>query len=729
MTRFIPAATSASALRALGGIGAVLVLAVAASGCASSGPAATPTADPFAGLADRSDQAFREGLEAYGQGQYRDALTAFERAKVLSPSGDPKIIQMIDRTRAAMAPTATPVPPTATSVPVPPTATPVAMATQTADGELGRRYFGQVTLAMVPGRETDVPAAKEFFFQDQVGLRIEGLKQHVRLPFTMRVFNTDTAKLVAAVESDGDTTFPSPTAQATATPRTSNVASRVAQAAAAGSPTAAPTATTDSSIGITRFWDTYVWYHKGGEEPGRYRVELFANGVLTHSFDYTVGTVPVPTPEVAAPTAPALDASPSVPTVEPEPIAPPPPPAPVVTRPQPAPAAPAPVAAPTAPAPTPAPTVVPSPTPLPAPQMAAATTIGGLPAGLDVNPNDGRVFVADGSGVLWTTDPAHPTTFNRPTTLGSLPVDVAVDPTTNFVFVSARNESAVLVLDGSARRLASIQMPVAPGDLQLDAKLGLLYVVLPERQSLAVVDARAGRVLKTIESVPQITSLAIDAERHVLYATHLGGQLTVVDVAAMQVTARFTMTGAGLSGVAAARGLVYGINPATHELAVAEPLSQGVLRYTLAAEPAAVAASEATGSVYVLASKPNAIVRLDPSDGSEVGRVNLPERSGRFGIQASDQADFHGLRARMVLDRADESLYVTLPEAGSLSAVPTEQFPPLDHDIPWVETPRPALVATIPGVIRPGAPALPSQPAPALQAQTQLTSPDAEEAN
>src|SRR3984893_18638101 len=148
MTRLHPAAPAARTLRALIGIGAALVLAVVASGCANNAPPA-PTPDPFAGLADRSDQAFRQGLEAYGQGQYRDALTSFEQARTLSPSADPRIDQMIERTRGAMAPTPTPVPPTPTEVAVAPTAVSLIMSTLTPDTELGNRYFGQVTLAMV----------------------------------------------------------------------------------------------------------------------------------------------------------------------------------------------------------------------------------------------------------------------------------------------------------------------------------------------------------------------------------------------------------------------------------------------------------------------------------------------------------------------------------------------------------------------------------------------------
>src|SRR5881227_211032 len=139
MTRLHPAAPAARTLRALLGIGAALLLAVLASGCAA-GAAPAPTPDPFAGLADRSDQAFRQGLEAYGQGQYRDALTAFEQAKTLSPAADQRIDQMIDRTRSAMAPTPTVVPPTPTAAPVAPTATPVAMTQEAADTDLGQRY-------------------------------------------------------------------------------------------------------------------------------------------------------------------------------------------------------------------------------------------------------------------------------------------------------------------------------------------------------------------------------------------------------------------------------------------------------------------------------------------------------------------------------------------------------------------------------------------------------------
>jgi DNA-binding beta-propeller fold protein YncE len=711
MTRLYSAATVARASRALVGLGAAFVLAVLASGCVGSSTPA-PTPDPFAGLQDRSDQAYRRGLEAYGQGQYRDALTSFESARTLSPSGDQRIDQMIERSRAALAPTATPVPPKPTEVPVAPSPTPVLMSTLTPDTELGRRYFGQVTLSMVPGRDSDAPAATQFFYQDQIGLHVEGLKQHLRLPFTMRVFNADSGRLVAEVNSEDTVSAVATKVVQVGDPKLST-ATPIGKANPAASATATPLESK-----LARFWDTYVWYHQGGEEPGRYRLELFANGILTDSFEYTVGTVPIPTAEPTL--APALDPTPALPNVQTAEMVPPPPAVPS-TRSSGSTSAAAPVSRPAPPEPT----AIPTPTLVPTPATASANTIGGIPAGIDINPNDGHVFIADGSGVVWTTDPQHPARFNRPVNLDRLPVDLAIDRSTGFVFVSARNESSVLVMDASGRRLSTIAMPVAPGDLRVDSDLGLAYVVLPERQALGVIDTRAGRLLRTIDGMPQVTSLALDPLRHMLYVSHLAGQLTIIDGPSGQVTARPTVTGVGLASVATSRGLAYAVNTATHELAVIEPVALSVSKYVLPAEPAALAASEDSGAVYVLASRPNTILRIDPVDGTQVGAVNLPDRSGRFGVGLVDQGNFQGLRARMVLNPADESLYVTLPEAGSLSVVPTSLFPPLTQDIPWVETPDAPVFASIPGVVRPAAAADPDQPAPAVRA-AQATTPNGE---
>jgi hypothetical protein len=450
---------------------------------------------------------------------------------------------------------------------------------------------------------------------------------------------------------------------------------------------------------------------------------LFAANVLTNVFDYTVGTVPVPTPEPIVAT-PAPEPSPSVPTLEPAPAPPVPAPAPVAPRT-------APVASgPVVPVATPQPTPLPTPTVVPTPAQAYTTVVGGAPAGLDVDSNTGRFYLADSSGVIWSADAPdgqQRPTLSTPFNIGArLPVDLAIDKTTGYLYLSTRvcapaAPGCILVVDGrNGTLIKSISLPGAPADLRLDHELGLLYVSIPERQALGEVDIRGGRLLQTVNGLPQITSLALDPLRHTLYAAHLAGQLTVVDVPSGQVTGRFSLTGAGLSSVATARGLAYAINTATHELAVVEPFSQSINRFLLSQEPSAVAAAEDTGAVYVLSSRSDVMLQLDPTDGSELGRVLLASRSSR---PVAGGAGVQTLRPRMVLNASDDTLFASLPDAGTLAAVTIDQFPTLARAIPYVDVPDYAMADVIPGVLQPAAAALPAQPAPSFRAQAPAPQP------
>jgi hypothetical protein len=648
-------------LRALVGFGALVAVVLVASGCASSSQAPAPTPDPFSGLADRSDQAFRQGLEAYGQGQYRDALTAFEQARTLSPSADQRIDQMIDRTKAAMAPSPTPVPPTPTEVPATPTTIPVPVNQQKPDTDLGQRYFGNVTLAVVPGKDSDAPAATQFFFQDQMGLHIEGLKQHLRLPFSLRVFNSDTNELVAQVNSE-DASGATPQAKLTTQPSP-------VPAAAFDPLSVTPTSVPAPALQVVRFWDTYVWYHTGGEQPGRYHLELYANGILTNTFDYAVGTEPAQ-----------------------------------------------PVAAPQPPAPTPVP---PTPTPIPTPATAYTTQVGGVPAGMDTDSYTGRSYMVDASGIIWTTDTV--TGAERPSlgtpwygVQGARPVDLTIDQSTGYLYVpvtacnpknqAPHNSNCVVALDG--RNGGSVLRSVpgddqgdgldgAPTQVRIDSDLGLLFVSIPAAQEIQEIDIRSGHTTGRFKDAPSpaspITSLALDPYRRALYVAHMDGEVTVFDETSGRFLARPAITSAGLASVATARGLVYGVNTVNHELAVLEPVSGIQYRFPLSQEPAAVAASEETGAVYVLSSRNDVILEVDPTDGSELGRVLVNARSGHLNLDPS--ANVQTLRPRIALQEGSDKVFASLPDQGSVAAVGNEEFPTLAHTIPFIGAPQQPLVA------------------------------------
>jgi hypothetical protein len=139
---------------------------------------------------------------------------------------------------------------------------------------------------------------------------------------------------------------------------------------------------------------------------------------------------------------------------------------------------------------------------------------------------------------------------------------------------------------------------------------------------------------------------------------------------------RLTLSTAGLYGVATARGFVYAINTSTKELFAVDPSTREFTTYTLAEEPAAVVAGENSGTVYVLGARSESVMRIDPANGSLVGRVLLPDRSARFGVRPQ-QRDFQGLRTRMAINWEDETVFVTHPEIGSLSVIPEVLFPQL----------------------------------------------------
>ena len=206
-------------------------------------------------------------MRLYTLEQYTAALDAFTQARLLSPTHDARTDEMIATVSKALTPAPTPGPPTAdaaaaVSVDQPSTVAPLA--------DLGEAYFGSVMLTVVPGPNWVPVPMSSFFEQDQLGLFIQTLNQRLHLPFTLRVFDLSGPRLAAEVRSEAGSTDAS-----------------------------AP------SSAFARFGDQMVWYHEGGEPPGHYRAELYAGDVLTHVFDYAVGTVPIPLPTREATPRPA----------------------------------------------------------------------------------------------------------------------------------------------------------------------------------------------------------------------------------------------------------------------------------------------------------------------------------------------------------------------------------------------------------------------------------------
>lgn len=620
--------------------------ALALASCSSS-PTPTPTPDPFSTVAQQAEQAYQQGLDLYQQGDAVGALQAFQRAQLLSPGDDARIDEMVQRLKAQLTPTAAPAP--ATPVPQP---TSISENPATPSTELGDAYFGQVLLTIVPGHETVPPAMAQFSDQDQIGLYIEKLNERLHLAFELRIFDATSGQLLVDASS---TNMQTAASVSTRTP--------VGIATRGAASTSTPRSVRQN---LVQFLKSFVWYHQGGDPPGQYHAELYAGDVLTHTLEYVVGRAPVAVPtDTPAPTrvsqpVPVAVAQPAPPTPQAQPVpqtsAPPPQSA--------APARPAPVAPPQQSLP-PEPVDVAQPEATPV--SATRVIMSGGPAALDVLESSGELYVADRSALVWGVNHDQPT-LKRPFTVSGQPIGLAADASTGRLYIAVRSQPTVVVLDASSgEQIADIPLPANPGDVRLDPTLGLLFVVIPENETVETIDVRNAKVVQSIAGLPVVTGLAVDQETHTLYVSQLDGQLSVIDEQSGQITSRLKLSDVGLTGVATSGGRVYAVNTPGQELLSVDPSTGEVRHLQLGSEPTAVVVGPQSGAGYVLELTANAVVRLNLSDGTELGRVDLGGTQQEAPSLHPDQLWY---RPRMAISASDESLYVTEPQADALALLP-----------------------------------------------------------
>jgi len=313
--------------------------------------------------------------------------------------------------------------------------------------------------------------------------------------------------------------------------------------------------------------------------------------------------------------------------------------------------------------PTPAPRPTPGP-PAPRPPTAGTLVIDGGPSAAAVSPRSGILYVADRTGAIWSIDGAPPT-LRRPLIVNGEPVGLAVDDDNNRLLVALRSPPTLLALDASTGlTLAAVGLPSDPGDLRVDLGLGRAYVLLPAQSALGVIDVRSFTLARTIDSLDEVTGMALDSETSAVYLTQLNGVLSILDTTSGQVRQRLKLSDAGLSGVAASGGRAFAINSPGRELFVVDPATSAVDRVPLSDPPAAVAVSG--NVVHVLEPSASATVRLDPASGAELSRAQLG--SGTVAPDSLAPED-RFLRARLIALQ-DGAIAVIDARSGHVALVP-----------------------------------------------------------
>jgi DNA-binding beta-propeller fold protein YncE len=108
---------------------------------------------------------------------------------------------------------------------------------------------------------------------------------------------------------------------------------------------------------------------------------------------------------------------------------------------------------------------------------------------------------------------------------------------------------------------------------------------------------------------------------------------------------------------------VFAVNAPGRELVQVNLTTSEISHLSLAAEPESIVVGPQSGAVYVLDRATNMIVKLDPGDGSELGRALV----GDGFTSAPLQPDTLWLRPRMVVSAAGERIYVIDPQATMLA--------------------------------------------------------------
>ena len=292
------------------------------------------------------------------------------------------------------------------------------------------------------------------------------------------------------------------------------------------------------------------------------------------------------------------------------------------------------------------------------------TLVSAGPAALDTLDATDQVFVADRSGLIWTVVHGQPA-LGRPYAVSGTPVGLAADSATGRLYVAVHAQPpAVVVLDAATgQQLASVPLPGDPGDVRLDSSLGLLFVLVPDQAALVTLDVRDMRLIGSTPDLAQVTGIALDDSSHMLYLSQLGGQLSVVEGPTGKLAAQLSLTSEGLTGVAVAYGRVFAVNAPGRELVQVNLTTSEISHLSLAAEPESIVVGPQSGAVYVLDRATSTIVKLDPSDGSELGRAFVSD-----GVSATSlQPDTLWLRPRMVVSAVGERIYVIDPQGAMLA--------------------------------------------------------------
>ena len=204
---------------------------------------------------------------------------------------------------------------------------------------------------------------------------------------------------------------------------------------------------------------------------------------------------------------------------------------------------------------------------------------------------------------------------------GSLKAHADVDLNSYFL-LTLNTTPNITVIDpvkgfGRTKLYTIVPLPAVGEDWALDDERGLLYVSLPSKNQLAVVNTADWKVMKTIATPSQPGRIYMQPGTRNLWLTHAGAdarQVSVVDLAQVKRVATIR-TGAGAHALAFStdgrRAFVTSDSSGTVTIIDAEKLVRLAER-KVGPRPVDVAYSSAEGAAFVADAVSGTVTRVDP---------------------------------------------------------------------------------------------------------------------
>ena len=162
----------------------------------------------------------------------------------------------------------------------------------------------------------------------------------------------------------------------------------------------------------------------------------------------------------------------------------------------------------------------------------ASVTIGGSPRTIAINPNTGRIYVADYfNNNLTVVDSASNAVVARVLLPANDNNGIAVDPSTNMIYVLV--EGGVAVVNGTTNKVVGeLHLNFGPGSMAYDSSTNIIYGSSEAGNGTLVgADVRTDKVIMNVSLGYWANSLVVDPQTHVVFAVGCYGSFVCNSVA------------------------------------------------------------------------------------------------------------------------------------------------------------------------------------------------------